>query len=66
MNKGKTKKPTTSSYKGVSQFRKKWVAWIGIDGKNKYLGLFLSEVEAAKAYDDAARELFGEYAKCNF
>ena len=36
------------------------------DGKTYQLGKFESEVEAAVAYDNAAREHFGEFACMNF
>jgi hypothetical protein len=68
-------KNTTSKYKGVyllkSKYKNKiytyWMAQIKIDGKRqKYLGLFKSEIEGAKAYDKKAREVFGEFALTNF
>lgn len=59
---------TTSNYKGVSWHKgnKKWIAYIKINGKRLYLGLFNNEVEAAKIYDKEAKQLFGEYANINF
>lgn len=65
---------STSPYKGVrlhGRLRKKpWIASIAktIDGKLKrfHLGCFPNEVEAAKAYDLKAIELFGEFAYLNF
>ncbi len=57
-----------SSFKGVSfhkQFRK-WRAIITQNKKNLHLGFFRSQVRAAKAYDDKAKELFGEFARPNF
>ena len=58
----------TSGFKGVSwhKRRNKWQANIGINYKKKYLGLFDSAIDAACAYDAAARELHGEFAKLNF
>lgn len=61
----------TSRYKGVKWIktgkrRKRWVATIKVNYKDIHLGYFGSEVDAAKAYDEKARELFGEFAKTNF
>lgn len=57
-----------SSYKGV-QFNKrhnKWTASITFMGKTFRIGTFTDEIEAAKAYDKKAKELFGEFAYLNF
>lgn len=61
-------KNCTSSFKGVYWHRgaKKWESHIVFKGKYRYLGLFEDEIKAAKAYDEAALELFGEYAYANF
>lgn len=58
----------TSKFKGVhrgSSYRK-WCACIKIDSKVIKLGRFIDELEAAKAYDVAAKEHFGEFAYLNF
>ncbi len=67
MNKRK-KSNTNSKYKCVCWFKsnKKWIASIKINQKSIYLGSFINEVDAAKAYDKKAKELFGKYAKLNF
>jgi hypothetical protein len=54
----------TSQYKGVhwSARNKKWKSAI----RRKHLGTFTDEADAARAYDAAARELFGEFAHLNF
>ena len=60
-------KTGSSRYKGVAleKRRNKWRADICVSGKNKFLGYFETEEEAANAYDSAAVELFGEYAAIN-
>ena len=57
----------TSIYKGVyfSKNEKKWKSTIAINGKNVHLGYFVSETEAAKAYNAKAIELFCEFANLN-
>lgn len=61
-------KGSTSRFLGVSWSKKsaKWSAIISPNGKTIALGRFASEIEAAKAYDDAARKHFGEFANLNF
>ena len=58
-----------SGFKGVSFDRTRrtrpWRAHITIDGKMKFLGAFATAAEAARTYDQAAREHFGEYAATN-
>lgn len=57
----------SSGYKGVSWHKhtKKWVARIRKDGKLIALGCFSDPKEAARAYNDAAQKLFGEFALLN-
>ena len=59
---------THSKYKGIHwrKKHKKWVARIMFEGKRIYLGCFRNEIEAAKAYDRAARKYHGEFASLNF
>jgi hypothetical protein len=67
-NRCKMRKKTSSKYIGVS-FRKrekKWRALICRNRKNISLGSFENEIDAAKAYDKAARKYFGEFARLNF
>ena len=56
-----------SGYKGVRWDRRgrKWIAVITADGHRMYLGCFDDPVDAARAYNRAAAEAFGEYAWLN-
>lgn len=60
-------KNNSSGYKGVyfDKVRKRFQAEIMCGRKKYYLGRFDTAVEAAKAYNQKARELFGEYAFLN-
>jgi hypothetical protein len=62
----KTSSTRTSAYKGVHLAKGKWRASIHTNGTTRQLGTFTDEVAAAKAYDQAARYYFGEYAYLNF
>lgn len=57
----------TSGYKGVSweKLNKKWSARIKVHKKSVRLGMYLCKHEAARAYNAAAIEGFGAFAKLN-
>ena len=56
---------TASQFKGVSWYYKKWIAGIKVNGVRKHLGSFVSEKDAALAYNKAAKKYFGEFACLN-
>lgn len=62
------KRTNASGYKGVvrSQFDDRWVAKIYPDSKPLVIGYFDNPVDAARAYDSKAKELYGEFARTNF
>lgn len=62
------KRKKSSLFKGVSWApdREKWRAMIRVNWKLKQLGGFDSEEAAARAYDAAAKEYFGEFACLNY
>ncbi len=66
-NRPKCAKGASSKYKGVSRRKdeKKWRAVITHEGKHIHLGNFEKEEDAAKAYDEAAKIYFGEFAFLN-
>jgi len=56
----------SSQHKGVS--KKPGYGWAGTienNGRKIHLGYFEDELDAARAYNDAAKELFGVYACLN-
>ena len=57
-----------SKYKGVSWNKnaKKWDARIKLNNKPIRLGYYISEIEAAHAYDKAALKYYEKYAHTNF
>jgi hypothetical protein len=60
-------KNNTSGYKGVHWDRrnKKWRVQIRICGKLIHKGLYSDLIKASNAYDAAARQLHGKFAKLN-
>lgn len=63
------RRDSTSGFKGVHRNGPRglpWRAQIAKGGKKRHLGLFESAEIAARAYDAAALELFGEFARLNF
>ena len=59
---------STSKYKGVTWCKAKnlFQARITFNRRRIHLGYFKSEIDAAKAYDKKAKELFGDFAYLNF
>lgn len=65
-NRSKSKN-SSSQYKGVTWDKQtnKWMVQIKINKKQIHLGRFTNEIDAAKAYNKKATELFKEYANIN-
>jgi hypothetical protein len=59
------KAKASSKYKGVHQKGTRWCARIAINGTRIHLGYFATDVEAARAYNNAAISHFGEFACLN-
>lgn len=58
---------SVSTYKGVRWIKgRQWSASICVDGKRSYLGIYDSEIEAARVYDACARFYFVDFARTNF
>ncbi len=65
------RKHSLNSYKGIHYLKfgkrqKRWEARITIKRKVHSIGRYLTQKQAAKAYDQRAKELFGEFAQLNF
>ena len=52
---------------GVSWHKgsKKWNSQIYVDGARVYLGMYHDKIDAAKAYNEAAKIHHGEFSKLN-
>lgn len=55
----------SSRFKGVYKRDNRWQVNICFGGKLKYVGFFRTEVEAAIAYNEAAKKYHGEFARLN-
>lgn len=71
-NQRKRSNRTSSEFKGVcfipargKQNTDRWVAYVTHQRQRHHLGHFISEMDAALAYNLKARELFGEFARMN-
>ncbi len=60
------KKRGKSKYKGVIVTGDKFRARIGVNYGIIHIGYFNNEDDAGRAYDTAARQHFGEFARLNF
>lgn len=61
----KDRSHNTSGYRGVWRQNGKWLARIGSERKKIYLGSFDTAESAAAAYNAAATNLHGEFARLN-
>lgn len=61
----KKKEGCTSKYIGVYKLGEIWRAAISINHKPKALGNFKNEIDAARAYNEKAIELYGDHANLN-
>jgi hypothetical protein len=61
-----SRKITRTGFRGVSPRAGSFGAEIHRDGMAFWLGTFRDPIAAARAYDDAARRLHGEFAVLNF
>ena len=66
-NRGKFSSTALSQYKGATYHKRDgvWQSSIKVDGKLIYIGSFSSEIQAAKAYNEAAKKYHGLYANLN-
>lgn len=60
------KRARVGKYKGVYFCAGKHRARICVNKQELYLGGFTSDIDAARAYDAAAKQYFGEFAHLNF
>ncbi|HEX6796370.1 MAG TPA: HNH endonuclease [Ktedonobacterales bacterium] len=56
----------SSGYRGVRRIGRRWCAGLHAAGIAKHLGMFDTAEEAARAYDAAALEVYGDRAILNF
>ena len=66
-NQRRLHKDSRTTFKGITwdKDRKRWTAQIMVDGRRVFLGHHPDAMSAARAYDIAAVEMFGEFAATN-
>ncbi len=67
---GPRKRENSTNFRGVAKVtdskKNKFRAYINVNGERINLGCFKTDIDAAKAYDEAARRHHGVYASLNF
>lgn len=61
-------KNNKSGFKGVSwsKSNKKWVTFLRVNKKSKYIGQFDNKIQAAIAYNKACKKIYGEFSHLNY
>jgi hypothetical protein len=60
------RRDSTLQFKGVHHSPpRRWAARIRVNGKRRHLGMFDTEIAAARAYNAAAKQAWAEYALLN-
>jgi hypothetical protein len=62
----KNKSENSSGYRGVSRHGKRWRAVVVHHGRYISIGTFATREMAARAYDQIAQKMFGEFAHLNY
>ena len=66
MRNRRMQKNNKTGYRGVTVKGKKYRACLSLNNKTIHIGVFADPKDAAKAYDEKAQELYGEFARTNF
>jgi hypothetical protein len=59
----KKRADSKSAYKGIYKVKNSWIAEIWFEKKRHYLGSFKSEHDAGLAYQEAAKKIYGNFAR---
>lgn len=59
------RKDSLTGYKCVARSGRKWYAYISVNGRRQYLGIFPNRELAALAYNQAAIKYRGDFARLN-